>query len=173
MNIIAENSKEKVAFVKVVEESEATGKVKETYEDIKKALGIDFIPNMYKAMANNPEYLKTTWGKVQAVMKKQGKLDSKTKDIVALTVSIMSGCDYCIGVYNETVKHAGLDDEALTELYSIIDTYTGLNRLNIAWGVKPDKKTMVWLRWKLKNSNEMTKTHNKIRINSDCEAVGG
>ncbi len=95
---------------------------------------------MYKSMANNPEYLDTTWKKVQAVMTKQGKLDSKTKDIVALTVSIMSGSGYCIGVYNETVKHAGLDDEALTELYSIIDTYAGLNRLNIAWGVKPDKK---------------------------------
>lgn len=52
----------------------------------------------------------------------------------------MSGSDYCIGVYNETVKHAGLDDEALTELYSIIDTNTGLNRLNVALGVKPDEK---------------------------------
>ena len=46
---------EKVAFVNVVEESEATGKVKEIYEDIKKTLGIDFVPNMYRAMANNPE----------------------------------------------------------------------------------------------------------------------
>ena len=135
-----DDEKQKVAFVKVVEESEATGKVKEIYEDIKKTLGIDFVPNMYKAMANNPGYLVTTWKKVQAIMTKQGKLDSKTKDIVALTVSIMSGCDNCIGVYNETVKHAGLDDEALTELYSIIDTYTGLNRLNIGLGVKPDKK---------------------------------
>ncbi len=135
-----DNKEEKVAFVKVVEESEATGKVKETFEDIKKTLGIDFIPNMYKAMANNPEYLDTTWKKVQAIMTKQGKLDSKTKDIVALTVSIMSGCSYCIGVYNETVRHAGLDDEALTELYSIIDTYSGLNKLNIAWGVKAGKK---------------------------------
>jgi len=138
--ISKENNKAKVAFVNVVEESEATGKVKEIYDEIKKILGIDFVPNMYKAMANNPEYLDNTWGKIKAIMTKQGKLDTKTKDIVALTVSIMSGCDYCIGVYNETVKHAGLDDEALTELYSIIDTYTGLNRLNIAWGVKPDKK---------------------------------
>lgn len=135
-----EIEEKKVAFVKVVEESEATGKVKDTYEDIKKTLGIDFVPNMYKAMANNPEYLDIAWEKIQTVMTKQGKLDSKTKDIVALTVSIMSGCDYCIGVYNETVRHAGLDDEALTELYSIIDTYSGLSRLNIAWGVKPDKK---------------------------------
>jgi AhpD family alkylhydroperoxidase len=138
--ISKENNKEKVAFVNVVEESEATGKVQEIYDEIKNTLGIDFVPNMYKAMANNPEYLENAWGKIQGIMTKQGKLDSKTKDIVALTVSIMSGCDYCIGVYNETVRHAGLDDEALTELYSIIDTYSGLNRLNIAWGVKPDKK---------------------------------
>lgn len=140
MNNNTENTKEKVAFVNVVEESEATGKVKEVYNDIRKTLGIDFVPNMYKAMANNPEYLDITWKKIQSIMTKQGKLDSKTKDIVALTVSIMSGSEYCIGVYNEAVKHAGLDDEALTELYSIIDTYSGLNRLNIAWGVKPDKK---------------------------------
>lgn len=135
-----ECTKEKVAFVDVVEENAATGKVKEVYQDIKKTLGIDFVPNMYKAMANNPEYLDLTWRKIQAVMTKPGKLDSITKDIIALTVSIMSGSDYCIGVYNEAVKHGGLDDSALTELYSIIDTYSGLNRLNIAWGVKKDKK---------------------------------
>ncbi len=131
---------DKLAFTNTVEESEATGKVKEIYEDIKKVLGISFIPNMYKTMANNPDYLETTWNKIQAIMTKQGKLDSKTKDIVALTVSIMSGCDYCIGVYNKTVRKAGLDDEALTELYAIIDIYTGLNRFNIAIQTKPDEK---------------------------------
>ena len=130
----------KTAFTRSVEESEATGKVKEVYEDIKKTLGISFIPNMYKAMANTPGYLEATWNKVQAIMTTQGKLDSKTKDIIALTVSIMGGCDYCIGVYNETVRHAGLDDEAMTELYAVIDTYTGLNRFNVAAQTKPDEK---------------------------------
>jgi AhpD family alkylhydroperoxidase len=131
---------DKVGFINSVEESEATGKIKEIYEEINKTLGISFIPSMYKAMANNPDYLETTWNKIQAIMTKQGKLDSKTKDIVALTVSIMSGCDYCIGVYNEAVRRAGLDDEAFTELYSIIDTYTGLNRFNIANQTKPDEE---------------------------------
>ncbi len=130
----------KIAFTASVEKSEATGKVKKIYEDIKKTLGISFIPNMYKAMANNPDYLETTWNKVQAIMTQQGKLDSKTKDIVALTVSIMSGCNYCIGVYNDTVRNADLDDEALTELYAVIDTYAGLNRFNIGMQTKPDEK---------------------------------
>ncbi len=135
-----ESDQEKVAFVKVIDENDATGKVKEIYEDIRNTLGIDFVPNMYKAMANNPAYLESAWKKIQSVMTRQGKLDGKTKDIIALTVSVMSGCDYCVNVYNETVRHAGLDDEALTEIYSIIDVYSGLNRLNIAWQVKRDKK---------------------------------
>ena len=131
---------DKTECAKTVEDAEETGKVKEIYADIKKTLGIDFIPNMYKAMAKKPDYLEATWNKIQTIMTKQGKLDSKTKDIVALTVSIMSGCDYCIGVYNATVKHAGLDDEAITELYSIIDTYSGLNRFNVAAQTAADEK---------------------------------
>jgi AhpD family alkylhydroperoxidase len=135
-----EGNEEKVALVKVVEDSEATGKVQAVYEDIKKTLGIDFIPNMYKAMANNPDYLVASWGKIQATMSNNGKIDNKTKDIVAFIVSVMSGSTYCIGVYTDALRNNGLDDEALTELYSIVDTYAGLNRLNIASGVKPDKK---------------------------------
>lgn len=128
------------AAVKLVEENEAAGKTKKLYEEIKGTLGIDFIPNMYKALAGNPDYLEMTLQKVQTVMGKDGKLGRKTKDIVALTVSIMSGCEYCIGVYNEAVKHGGLDDDALLELYEVIDLYTGLNRLNIGMQTKVDEK---------------------------------
>ena len=128
------------ASIKIVEEKDATGKVEKIYENIRSTLGIDFVPNMYKAMAVTPDYLEMTWGKVQAVMGNDGKLGKKTKDIVALTVSIMSGCNYCIGVYNDAVKHAGLDDEALLELYEVIDLYTGLNRLNIGLQTQKDEK---------------------------------
>jgi AhpD family alkylhydroperoxidase len=128
------------ASVKVIEERDAAGKVIKIYEDIKRTLGIDFVPNMYRALAVNPDYLEMTWGKVQSVMGEEGRLGNTAKDIVALTVSIMSGCDYCIGVYNDAVKRAGLDDEAMLELYEVIDLYTGLNRLNIALQTKKDDK---------------------------------
>lgn len=135
-----QGSEDKVAIVNVVEESAATGKVERVYEDIKKTLGIDFIPNMYKAMANSPDYLEASWNKIQATMSNDGKIDNKTKDIVAFIVSVMTGSEYCIGVYTDALRHNGLDDEALTELYAVVDTYAGLNRLNIAWGVKTDEK---------------------------------
>ena len=129
-----------VASIRVVEEEDATGKVATTYEEIRSTLGIDFVPNMYRALAVNPDQLEMTWRKVQSLMGEEGNLGKKTKDIVALTVSIMSGCDYCIGVYNDAVKQAGLDDAALLELYEVIDLYTGLNRLNIGLQTVTDEK---------------------------------
>jgi AhpD family alkylhydroperoxidase len=129
-----------MASIELILEEESSSKVKDVYDEIRTTLGIDFVPNMYKALAVNPDYLEITWKKVQAVMGKDGSLGRKTKDIVALTVSIMSGCDYCIGVYNEAVKHAGLDDKALLELYEVIDLYTGLNRLNIGLQTEADEK---------------------------------
>jgi len=128
------------ASVQVVEENEATEKVEDIYKEIQETLGIDFVPNMYKALAVNPDYLEMTWKKIQLVMGVDGKLGRKTKEIVALTVSIMSGCKYCTHVYNEAVKHAGFDDGALLELYEVIDLYSGLNRLNIGLETKRDEK---------------------------------
>lgn len=131
----------KDTFTSVVDDSIAEGKVRLIYDDIKKTLGIDFIPNMYKAMALNPDYLELTWNRVQSIMTKEGKLDKKTKDIIALTVSIMNGSRYCIDVYNDAVANHGLDDEAITEIYAIIDIYSGLNNFNIAQQTKKDEKT--------------------------------
>ncbi len=48
-----------MASVEMIEEEAATGRVKEVYDDIKESLGIDFGPNMYKAMARNPAYLRS------------------------------------------------------------------------------------------------------------------
>ncbi len=139
---MSSNNETDRAFIQVVAEKEATGKVKDIYEEIQKTLGIDFVPNMYKALAVNPDYLEMTWNKVRMLMGVDGKLGKKTKEIVALTVSIMSGCKYCTSVYNEAVKHAGFDDGALLELYEVIDLYSGLNKLNI--GLETQKDELPW-----------------------------
>ncbi len=65
-----------MASVEMIEEEAATGKVKEVYDDIKESLGIDFVPNMYKAMARHPAYLEASWNKISAVMGEQHELDA-------------------------------------------------------------------------------------------------
>ena len=62
-----------MASVKLISEEEAEGKVREVYEDIKGTLRIDFVPNMYKAMAGKPSFLEANWKKVKAVMVEPGK----------------------------------------------------------------------------------------------------
>ena len=83
-----------MSSTKMIPEDEVAGKVAEIYTDIKSNLGIDFVPNMYKAMAVKPDYLEANWNKVKVVMVKPGKLDRLTKEIIALSVSTVMGCKY-------------------------------------------------------------------------------
>lgn len=83
-----------MASIRMIPEEEATGKVKGIYEEIKSRLGIDFVPNLYKIMASKPDYLEANWNKVKAVMIEPGELDRLTKEIIAVAVSAVLGCQY-------------------------------------------------------------------------------
>ena len=83
-----------MATVRLVSEDEAEGRVKEIYDEIKGSLGIDFVPNLYRAMAGKPSFLEANWRKVRAVMAEPGRLDRMTKEIIAVSVSAVMGCRY-------------------------------------------------------------------------------
>jgi alkylhydroperoxidase/carboxymuconolactone decarboxylase family protein YurZ len=83
-----------MASIRMVSEDQAVGKVKAVYEQIKQQFGIDFVPNLYRVMATNPDYLEANWNKVKTVMFASGKLDRLTKEIVAVAVSAVQGCRY-------------------------------------------------------------------------------
>ena len=83
-----------MSVVQMVSEDQAVGKVRDIYEEIMDSLDIDFVPNMYKLMAVKPDFLESNWRKVKAVMVKPGKLDRMTKEIIAVAVSAVMGCEY-------------------------------------------------------------------------------
>ncbi len=83
-----------MASIEMVSEEESVGKVKAIYEEIKSQLEIDFVPNLYRVMASRPDYLEANWNKVKAIMVKPSKLDLMTKEIIAVAVSAVNGCDY-------------------------------------------------------------------------------
>ncbi len=82
-----------MATVRIISEEEATGKVKEIFEDFKKTRKVDFVPAYWRSLAAFPDYLEATWNKYKVVML-GGKLDLRTKEIIALAVSATNGCDY-------------------------------------------------------------------------------
>ncbi len=83
-----------MAAIKMIRENEAEGKVKKIYDEIMERLGIDFVPNLYKVMAHNPDYLEANWNKSKTVMHQNGKLDAVTKEAIAIAVATTIGCDY-------------------------------------------------------------------------------
>ena len=83
-----------MASIEMVPENEATGRVKDIYDEIRESLGIDFVPNMFRVMAVRPSFLEAKWNQVQAVMAADGKVDRLTKEIIAVAVSAVCGCDY-------------------------------------------------------------------------------
>jgi uncharacterized peroxidase-related enzyme len=121
----------------LVEYAEATGKVRAVFDDIKATKEIDFVPDIWRALANNPDHLEQTWTKLKAVMR-PGKLDLLTKEIIALAVSITNGCDYCINSHSAAVLRLGLDREALGEIVAVTDVFNGTNRIADAYQVAPD-----------------------------------
>ncbi len=82
-----------MSVVNMISEDDANGRVAEIYEEIKSSLGTDFVPNLYKLMAVNPSYLEANWNKVQAISNST-KLDSLTKEVIAVAVSSVMGCEY-------------------------------------------------------------------------------
>ena len=126
--------------VKLISEEEATGKVKEIFEDIKERLEIGFVPNLYRAMANTPEYLEAQWNKTKVIMQRPGKLDKLTREIIAVAVSAVNGCQYCTKVHTSAARKLGLDDEGITELMTIVDLFSGLNKFADGLQLEMDEK---------------------------------
>ena len=92
---------------KPISEKEATGKVKEVFDEIKSVRKITEVPNFWKYLANDPNELERTWTSLKEIMKK-GALDPVTKELIYVAVSITNGCEYCIKSHSLAAKKLSL-----------------------------------------------------------------
>jgi AhpD family alkylhydroperoxidase len=125
------------ATVPIVEEQQASGRVREIFDDIKRTKQIDFVPNFWKTLASYPPLLEQTWLRLKTAMT-PGKLDALTKEMIALAVSATNGCEYCINSHTAAVKKLGLDDEGLGELMAVVATFNATNALADGYRIVPD-----------------------------------
>jgi AhpD family alkylhydroperoxidase len=123
--------------VKLVDENSSHPKVRAVFADIKATKNIDRVPNIWRALATNPDHLELVWTRLKAIMQ-PGKLDMLTKEIIALAVSITNSCDYCINSHTAAVKKLGLDDEGLGEVLAVVGLYNTMNKLADGYQVEPD-----------------------------------
>ena len=122
---------------KKIEEKDATGKVKEIYDEIKKVRQITEVPNFWKSLANNPETLERTWTSLQQVMKK-GALDPVIKELIYVAVSVTNGCEYCIKSHSLAAKKKGATNDMLNEMIAVTGMANETNRLVEGFQVEVD-----------------------------------
>ena len=122
---------------KPIQESEAKGKVKEIYDEIKTTRQITEVPNFWKMLANDPNELDRTWNSLKDIMKK-GALDPVTKELIYVAVSITNSCEYCIKSHSEAAKKKGASDEMLKEMFAVVGLANKNNKLVDSYQVEVD-----------------------------------
>ena len=122
---------------KPIEENEATGKVKEVYDDIKSERHITEVPNFWRMLANDPNELERSWNSLKQVMKK-GAIDHVTKELIYVAVSITNGCEYCIRSHSFAAKKKGATDEMLKEMFAVVGLANKNNKLVDYYQVEVD-----------------------------------
>src|ERR1700737_3178630 len=104
-----------MSTVRLVEENTDHPRVRAIFDDIRTTKKIDRVPNIWRALATNPDHLELCWTRLKAIMQ-PGKVDLLTKEIIALAVSATNGCRYCINSHTAAAQKLGLDDEKLGEV---------------------------------------------------------
>ena len=122
---------------KPVDEKKANSRVKKIFSLIKKERKINFIPNFWKMIANDPDTLERTWESLKVIMKK-GALDPMTKELIYIAVSITNSCEYCIRSHSASAKKKGMTEEMLKELIAVVGMANETNRLVESYQVEVD-----------------------------------
>ena len=125
-------------ILKTISEKKAKGKVKKIFDDIKKVRNIKTIPNFWKTIAADPDTLERTWNSLQQVMK-NGEIDSLTKEMIYVAVSMTNSCEYCIRSHTLAAKKKGMSDKMLKELIAVVAMANETNRLVESYQVEVDK----------------------------------
>ena len=127
-----------MATINLINEEDAKGKVKEVFKDISETRKGAPINNIWKALANDPELLETTWNRLKVVMG-PGALDPLVKELIYIAVSVVNGCEYCIHSHTATARKKGMTEEMRGELLSIIAMASQTNALANAYQIEVDE----------------------------------
>lgn len=93
--------------ISAVDPTLATGHVKDLLDGVQKGLGAT--PNMFRVAAQSPATLEALVSLFGTLGK--GRLGAKARESIALAVSEIDACDYCLSAHSALGKGAGLTDQ--------------------------------------------------------------
>jgi len=128
-----------MALHQLVEYADAGPEVRAVYDDIRATRKTDWINNFWKALANDPATLKRTWESVKQIMA-PGAIDSLTKEMLYVAVSVTNQCTYCIASHTASARNKGMTDAMFHELMAVVGLANETNRLVAGYQVEVDEQ---------------------------------
>lgn len=129
-----------MAMVKLVEYAQASPEVRAVFDDIMVTRKVDWVNNIWKALAVHPPTLSRVWNQVKEVMGPGGRIDPLTKELIYMAVSMTNNCEYCIKSHGAAARAKGMDEALFGELAAIVALANQTNRLAIAYQVEVDER---------------------------------
>ncbi len=128
-----------MATLGLIEYQDASPEVREVYDDIMATRKTDWINNFWKALAHHPPTLRRTWKSIKEIMA-PGALDSLTKEMLYVAVSVSNQCGYCIASHTAAARKAGMTDGMFAELMAVVGMANETNRLASGYQVEIDER---------------------------------
>ena len=128
-----------MAIMKKLEYEQASAEAKAVFDDIMKTRKVDTVNDIWKVLANHPATMRRNWESMKEAMA-PGALDSLTKEMIYIAVSINNNCDYCINSHTAAARKAGMNDAMLSELIAVVSVANAGNRLAIGYQVEVDDR---------------------------------
>lgn len=102
-----------MAFIKVIDESNADGKLKELYNDIIKSRGK--LSNIMRIHSLIPDSMIKHMDLYKSIMFEKSNLSRVLKEMIAVIVSKTNKCDYCIKHHAEAINYYWKDSDKIDE----------------------------------------------------------
>ncbi|NBN74227.1 carboxymuconolactone decarboxylase family protein [Proteus sp. G2615] len=83
-----------------------------------KEIVTDIVNNMGALSQNIPEVMKAFMSTTKAGGK-EGALDVKTKELIAIAIAVANRCDGCIGFHTKTLVELGITEQELAEALGV------------------------------------------------------
>lgn len=103
-----------MAWINIVEKKDATGNLKEIYNDISKKRGK--LSNIMKIHSLNPKAMKNHMDLYLSIMFDKSNLNRKQRELIGIIVSEINKCEYCVNHHAEALNFYWKDREKITKL---------------------------------------------------------
>ena len=91
-----------ISWLRVPEEDELPAEMRELIAAAREKFG--FVPNVLRALALRPDHFLAWWRHYDPLMRGEGRLSRAEREMIALVVSRINDCEYCLASHSSYLR---------------------------------------------------------------------